>query len=306
MAYLSDQHALGIDLGGTDIKVGLLNREGEVLEFFSCPTPTSSAEAIVQTISEIILTKDKQFDCNLKVGLGVPAVVNRATREVVLAPNLVSRDFPLRRAIEQAIKRPITIDNDANMAALGEWWQGAGSKYDSLILLTLGTGVGAGIIIQGSIFSGAHGWAGEIGHTIVYPNGEKCPCGKKGCLERYASAEAIARHYAAGSEEKASTQEIFSLAKAGNALAQKVINEAIDALALGVYNACLLLDPQGIIIGGGMVNAGEQLMEPLREKITNLYRAYPGKIQAVILQSKLGNRAGVVGAAKAALDIKDY
>lgn len=303
---MSDSLALGIDLGGTDIKVGIVTSAGGLCEFFSRPTPKTSSNDIVREIVEIINETEARYHSLMTVGIGVPAVFDTQKKEVVIAPNLVSKDFPLRMEVEKASRKNIVMNNDANMAAVGEWWQGAGKSFNKLALITLGTGIGAGIILDGKIFSGGHGWAGEIGHTIIIPDGELCSCGKKGCLEAYASAAAIARRYAAKGHAWITPQEVFIAAKEKNEDARAVISEAIETLSLAIYNFTLMFDVDAVILGGGMTNAGDQLMLPLNKQIDDLFKVYPGKKLTTIRKAALENKAGVLGAAKAALDMNNF
>lgn len=295
--------AIGIDIGGTDIKYGIVEPTGNILEFSSLPTPKTSAEDIIQVITQLIAGKDIQYNTYLAVGIGIPGVYDTGLREVIITPNLASKNYSWHQAIEKASSRRVAMDNDANMAALGEWWQGAGKKIQHLLLLTLGTGVGAGIIIEGKIFQGSSGWAGEIGNTIVFPGGERCVCGKKGCLEAYASASAISRRYSLIKGVNFNTQEVFAAAENGDDIADTVIEEGIEALAIGIYNYCLIFNPQAVLLGGGMVKAGERLLQPLTKKVTEMLLLYPGKANISIKLAEMENKAGVLGAAKVALDI---
>lgn len=295
--------ALGIDLGGTDIKVGVVDELGSLLDFYVYPTPKTCAEDIVDSIAHIIAVKEKKHAATLLVGIGLPGVINAKTREVVMASNLVSKDYPLRKAIEGAVGRQIVIDNDANMAAIGEWWKGAGKEYKDFVLLTLGTGIGAGIIIRNEIYRGSGGQAGEIGHTIVFPGGEPCACGKNGCLETYASAAAVARRYSTAEGWDIKTETVFELAREGNCSASKIIEEAVEALSLAIYNYILLYDPESVILGGGMIQAGEQLLRPIRIRIAALLGIYPSNQAIKVRPAELGNKAGVFGAAKSAFDM---
>lgn len=299
---MHSKFALGIDLGGTDIKVGVVDKSGKLLDFSTFSTPKTSAEEIVKRIVEVILAKESEYG-SLMVGIGVPGIVDISTRELVMAPNLVSKGYPLRRGIEDLLGKKIVIDNDANFAALGEWWMGAGKNHENGVLLTLGTGIGAGVIIGNKLFKGSRGLAGEVGHTIVFPEGEECACGKKGCLETYASAGAIARRYSISQGIDVNTEKVFELARQGNDVAYKIIQEAVDTLSIALYNFVLNYDPQCVVLGGGMIQAGNQFLIPLRKKTNALLKVYPGNHEIEIRLAELENKAGIFGAAKAVFDM---
>lgn len=307
---------IGVDLGGTHMACGVVNDKGQMLCQEERPTQLERpypevlrdmADLIKQTVQKRgLLMADM-----MSVGIGVPGAVDATKGVCVYANNLYWYDVPVVDAIQKTINKPIFIDNDANCAALAESVVGVcrGSKVS--VLLTLGTGVGSGIVIDGKIFTGAHCAGPEWGHMILRMGGRRCTCGKKGCSETYCSATALIkdgmrevnRHKgslilqkANGHVSKINAKMIFESAKEGDAVAQKVVREYIDALADLLHSIINVLDPDVIAIGGGVSKAGDFLLEPLREKVlSNLF--YPTMQKVRIELATLGNEAGIIGAA---------
>ncbi len=306
------QLCFGVDIGGTAVKVGLFTSEGELLKKWEFATErTGDGRDILRDAANFIL--DKVDEMSLKrdeitgIGVGVPGPV-KDDGEVQELPNLGLGHFNIEEALEELTGFRVKAGNDANVAALGEQWQGSGKGYQNMVLVTLGTGVGGGIILKGTMLAGSNGAAGEIGHILVNEQEEAyCGCGKRGCLEQYASATGIVRiakdRLAAFAEpstlrnpEELSVKRVFDAAKAGDALAKKVVEEALRYLGLALSHIAQVIDPEVFVIGGGVSKAGEI--------ITDTVKSYYEKNVMNALKNKefrlatLGNDAGIYGSAK--------
>ena len=290
--------AYGVDVGGTTIKLGLFDGRGSLLSRGSIPTDTSDRGAhILPQISKWIRRQDVPLNQISGVGLGVPGPVRRdgtVNRCVNLGWGVVPVAEELSGLLDGVSVR---VANDANAAALGECWQGAGREMDSLLLVTLGTGVGGGLVLHGDVVAGAHGSAGEIGHMTVNPDEtQPCSCGKRGCLEQYASAGGIVRLAQAAGLRVESAKEVSDLAAWGNERARAVLEKAGRLLGLALSYAACLVDVDGILIGGGVAAAGEWLLNPVRDAFAaNVFHAASSTKLAL---ASLGNDAGLYGAAR--------
>ncbi|MDE6411647.1 MAG: ROK family protein [Clostridia bacterium] len=305
---------IGIDLGGMSAKAAVLN--GGVLEG-KCSVATSKEDSPKKTAEKLAyLAKEAarkagiDFDKISAIGIGSPGAVDSETGMVVSWTNFDWTGVELARLVSESIKKPVFVLNDANAAALGEAKYGAGKKYSDSILITLGTGVGGGIMIGGKLFEGYKSAGAEIGHAIIRQGGELCTCGRRGCFERYASASALIRSTKRAMEEhKESALWKFAktldevngrtafLARAeGDETAQKVVSDYIAALGEGIVNLVNILRPQAIILGGGVSHEGENLLAPLREYVRPQIYAYD-YAPVDILCAELGNDAGLYGAA---------
>ncbi|HEN6632718.1 TPA: ROK family glucokinase [Streptococcus agalactiae] len=312
---------LGIDLGGTTIKFGILTLEGEVQEKWAIETNTlENGRHIVSDIVESLkhrlslygLTKD-DF---LGIGMGSPGAVDRTSKTVTGAFNLNWADTQeVGSVIEKEVGIPFFIDNDANVAALGERWVGAGSNNPDVVFVTLGTGVGGGVIADGNLIHGVAGAGGEIGHMIVDPeNGFTCTCGNKGCLETVASATGVVRvarqlaeQYEGSSAIKAAidngdtvtSKDIFIAAEDGDKFANSVVERVSRYLGLAAANISNILNPDSVVIGGGVSAAGEFLRSRVEKYFVTF--AFPQvKKSTKIKIAELGNDAGIIGAASLA------
>ncbi|HGI2942026.1 TPA: ROK family glucokinase [Streptococcus agalactiae] len=312
---------LGIDLGGTTIKFGILTLEGEVQEKWAIETNTlENGRHIVSDIVESLkhrlslygLTKD-DF---LGIGMGSPGAVDRTSKTVTGAFNLNWADTQeVGSVIEKEVGIPFFIDNDANVAALGERWVGAGANNPDVVFVTLGTGVGGGVIADGNLIHGVAGAGGEIGHMIVDPeNGFTCPCGNKGCLETVASATGVVRvarqlaeQYEGSSAIKAAidngdtvtSKDIFIAAEDGDKFANSVVERVSRYLGLAAANISNILNPDSVVIGGGVSAAGEFLRSRVEKYFVTF--AFPQvKKSTKIKIAELGNDAGIIGAASLA------
>jgi glucokinase len=316
----SPKYVLGVDLGGTNIVVGAIPDDGgEDVGLRIEDTPTAAgADAVVNTIvsmiegviEEAITLKGAKREDFVGVGIGAPGPLDRKNGVVIVAPNLGWRDFPLRDAVADRVEIPATLDNDANCATLGEWWRGAAQGTRNVVGLTIGTGIGGGIVLDGQLYHGASDVAGEIGHTTIDSTGRYCRCGNYGCLEAYASGPAIAlRAREALERDEASVLHrmvnenlstltaatVYDAANNGDALALEVVRDTAKFLGTGVANLLNLLNPDVVVITGGVTRAGDRLFEPLRAEVKR--RAFRPAVQACrIVPGKLAGTAGMVGA----------
>lgn len=316
---------MGVDLGGTNIVVGVLpidGGSGDVLALKSEPTEAHRGakyvvDKIVLLIEEARAEVVAQFGGSRSdfagIGIGSPGPLNRPTGTVINTPNLGWRNFPLRDLVSNAVNLPAVLDNDANCATYGEWWLGAGRNVNTLIGLTLGTGIGGGIVLNGEIFHGVSDAAGEIGHMTIEANGRKCPCGNYGCLEAYASGPAIAARAAEGIEsgaesmltdlvagelDKITAATVYEAVILGDPYANDVMRETAKFLGAGVGNIINIFNPEMVVIAGGVTKAGDHLFVPLRAEARR--RAFKSAMDACqITPALLPGTAGVIGAAGA-------
>jgi glucokinase len=305
---------VGVDLGGTTIKMAIVDADhGNVINRWEIPTNTSdNGKYIVNDMALSIKENLNQYPelHILGIGIGAPGpVINQGT--IKEAVNLGWKNFPLKELMEKELQKPVYVENDANCAALGEMWKGAGRNSTNIVCLTLGTGVGGGVIINGDIVQGVGGGGGEIGHMPVqFDDSFQCNCGKKGCLETVASATGIVnifskleKEYSERSElkdlytsnGKISTREIFDYAKKGDSLAKQVVEKASSYLGIAIANLAAILNPEKVILGGGVSNAGNILIETV-EKFYSQYAFPPTKNDTKIVLAELGNDAGILGA----------
>ena len=312
---------IGIDLGGTSVKLAILTAEGDIQQKWTIPTNINDEGAhivpdIVASIKHHLDLYKMTADDFQGIGMGSPGAVDREAGTVEGAFNLNWKTLqPVREVIEREIGIPIFIDNDANVAALGEKWRGAGADDRDVVFVTLGTGVGGGIIAEGNLIHGTAGSGGEIGHMTVEPGGFDCTCGKKGCLETVASATGVvklarkhAEEYAGNAQlkfiiddgQEITSKMIFDLAKEDDELAVLVVDRAAYYLGLACSHIGNLLNPAYIVIGGGVSAAGEYLLEQVRTYFTDF--TFPNvKKTTHIKLAALGNDAGIVGACYLAL-----
>lgn len=315
---------IGIDLGGTSTKFAIIKKSGDIIDKWSIKTDTSDdGSHVVPNIIESILTKMDELamstDEFIGIGMGSPGSVNRAEGTVVGAYNLNWRTVqPVKKTIEKALGIPFYLDNDANVAALGEQWKGAGANEPNVVFITLGTGVGGGIIVNNQLVQGSSDTAGEIGHMTVGDNRfeYQCTCGKTGCLETLASATGIAR-IATEMLKKSKVQssletifkenkkleavDVFNEAKNGDELALEVVNIICDYLAFAIGNISNLLNPSTIVIGGGVSKAGDILKQTVESHLSD-YLFPPLRNKTTVRIAQLENDAGVIGASSLVLN----
>lgn len=294
----------GLDMGGTQLKFGLLDEEGRILFKDKASTPSSIA-GLFGLIRQVWEDLKKIKNQNIAAaGLGFPGIFSAKDQKILQSPNYPELDgFDLRLPLDHLFDIPYWIDNDANLAAYGEWTCGAGKGVQSLILLTLGTGVGSGLILGGDLWHGACGFAGEMGHIIVNPDGERCCCGAQGCLETEAAAGPIVRNYNSlrSADEDITSEEVFQRAKKGDEAARKSFERAGYYLGIGLGIAINLLNPEKILLGGGVMESGDLLMPRAIEEAQQ--RSYKASFSCCSIErASLGNDAGLIGAASWARD----
>jgi glucokinase len=306
--------AVGLDVGGTKILAVRAARDGRILARAEAPTPADDQEATLAAMVEAargLMTADV-----LAVGVGAAGMVDVANGILRFAPNLAWRDLAIAEHMRAAIGVPCQLDNDANVAAYGEFRFGAGRGYRHVLLVTVGTGIGGGIIIDGRLFRGANGYAAEIGHVVVEPLGPLCGCGNRGCWEQVASGNAIGRlgreaarkdpsgaiARLAGDPETATGAIVTRAALEGDRTAVEILGVVGTRLGIGIAGLVNVLDPQLVIVGGGAVAAGELLLEPARVAFHDTVEAPDRRPSVPIVAAQLGNDAGAVGAAALALE----
>lgn len=313
---------LGIDLGGTAIKTALVSEDKAILAQESRPTEAEQGLEVVlknmlASAEAVIATSGIDREDILAAGIGAPGPLNGQEGIVYSPPNLPGwENVPLAKLMSDGLGIPCFLENDANAACYGEFWMGAGQGCENMCVLTLGTGVGGGIVTHGKLLRGIDGTAGEIGHLKVSRNGRSCGCGATGCLETYGSVTGMVLTAREGLESgvvstlteacdldlSALTGKMISeAAEAGDAFAQQVIQETATWLGVGISSLINLFNPEKIILCGGMTDAGESLLQPIREVATS--RAFPVPAARVeIIPGALGNDSGVLGCAGIALE----
>ena len=305
------RYVFGADVGGTTVKIGLLTETGEKLDFWEIPTRTENhGENIIPDIADSIRAKMKEKNIEdtqvVGAGIGVPGAVN-ADGVCHQAVNLGWEKVNVVNELHSKLKLPVKAGNDANVAALGEAWKGGGQGYPNMLLVTLGTGVGGGIIVDGKILNGAKGSGGEIGHLhLVDDEPETCGCGNHGCFEMYASATGavrIAKRILEKSDEDSvlrgkdfECRDIFDAAKAGDKVAKDIAEHYGYYLGKGIAAVASVVNPEIIVLGGGGSKAGDMLFDLLMPSFKEF--VFPGCADAKFALAKLGNDAGVYGAAK--------
>ncbi len=321
MCENADDLVLGVDLGGTKILTAVTNSQGKMLSRDHNITPAQKGhEAVIQSILESAHRALEQADVAISeltaVGIGAPGLSNPETGIIFTSPNLPGwRGIPLRDIMQEKLGKKTFLINDANAAALGEFYFGAARGARNFIYITLSTGIGGGIVVDGEIYSGAIGAAGEVGHMTIDDDGPICNCGNRGCWETLASGTALAREarrrikegvttsileYAGGDVEKVTAQVIHSAAEQGDSLAEELIARTGYYVGVGLVNLINIFNPELIIIGGGLSNIGDMLLKPAFKVAEE--RAYKEAFRAVRFASAgLGRNSGVLGAAAFAL-----
>lgn len=289
----------GFDIGGTQIKYGLVDPEGRLAVKGKVRSPGSMA-GILAVLEETWAGLKKKAPGPIRAcGFGIAGFYSTKERKILQSPNYPSLDgYPILPALRRFINVPVRIGNDANMAAFGEFRHGAGQGARSLVLLTVGTGIGGGIILDGRLWEGEGGYAGELGHITVNPDGETCGCGRRGCLETEASAPRLVRNYQAlsGRTDVTDSKDVFLRAKAGDRAALESFGKLAYWLGIGIGIIVTALDPEKVLIGGGVVSAGRLLLDPVVEEARRWSHPIPFA-GCRIEKAALGNDAGLVGAA---------
>ena len=305
---------IGVDLGGTNIKAGLIAEDGEVIRRHRVTTdahlgPRGVADRICGACRELLATADQRGAAVRGVGVGSPGTIDIESGVVLFSPNLDGwNDVPLRAMVEDGLGMRCVVDNDANVAALAEQWVGVGQGTGSLVLLTLGTGIGGGIVLDGRIWHGGNGVAGEVGHMSINPDGPLCGCGNRGCLEAYASATAMVRPMRetidagaptalAARRDELTAALIHAAAVDGDAAARANIEQTGRYIGVGVSNLMHILNPEAVAFSGGVTAAGEMLLEPVRQEVK--WRTLEASRRDVRISfSALPEDAGLIGAAR--------
>ncbi len=305
---------IGIDLGGTFIKYGIVNEDGEIIEKEKAATPAGCGYAetveIIVSVTGKISAEHGAPVCGL--GIGAPGVVDGEKGVVRSSGNLGWENKPLAEDLSAMLGIPVMLSNDANAAAYGEYVCGAGKQYNSVVLITLGTGVGSGIVLNGKLYEGNEGAGAELGHEVIRVGGEKCACGRRGCFEAYASATALIRQTKRAMEKDRQSKlwqlcegdinnvngkTAFDGAAVGDKTAKRVVNNYLRYLSEGLANIANTFRPEVILIGGGISAQGEKLTIPLQKRVEKLMLGHGGYAPVKILTASLGNDAGLVGAA---------
>ncbi|MGW7384683.1 ROK family protein [Streptomyces sp. NPDC054794] len=301
------RHVIALDVGGTGMKAALVGDGGELLHRARRATgrergPGAVVEGILDFAAELRAYGAERFgEPAVAAGVAVPGIVDERRGIAVYAANLGWRDVPLRDLLEKRLGSPVALGHDVRTGGLAEGRIGAGKGADRFLFVPLGTGIAGAIGLDGRVEAGAHGFAGEIGHIVVRPGGTSCPCGQRGCLERYASASAVSEAWAAACGDlDADASDCAKAVASGDPNAVRVWQEAVDALADGLVTALTLLDPRTLIIGGGLAEAGETLFTPLREAVRQ--RVTFQKLPSVV-PAALGDTAGCLGAGLLARDL---
>ncbi|MDF2645570.1 MAG: glucokinase [Paenibacillus sp.] len=310
---MSDQIYIGVDLGGTNIKVGICDEQGKLLQTFEGPTGAENGsdfviERIAQYVRQIVEESPFEWEQVAGIGAGLAGFMDIPEGFVKFSPNLLWHNVPAKKMLEEFLGKTVKIDNDANVAALGEAWAGSGAGIPNVVCYTLGTGVGGGIIINGKIYQGSTGMAGELGHMSVVPDIEaiQCGCGQMGCLETVSSATGIVRMANEAVErgektslalhEKIEAKHVFDAAKSGDEVSLRIVNRAAYYIGRSMAAMAVIINPKRFIIGGGVSKAGEILFQPIRETFKK-YTPDTASEGVEIVAATLGNDAGIVGAA---------
>ncbi|MEV4412113.1 ROK family glucokinase [Catellatospora sp. NPDC049609] len=305
---------IGVDIGGTKVLGGVVDPDGTVIATSRRDTPAGDVAATRDVIIDVVkdLSTEHKVDA---VGIGAAGWIDATRSTVLFAPNLAWRDEPLREYVAKAVNLPVVVENDANVAAWAEFRYGAAADAeDSMVMFTVGTGIGGGIVLGGGLVRGAHGIAAEIGHMLAVPDGHVCGCGRHGCIEQYASGNALVRFARAGAQaepgraglllskadgkvENITGPIVTAAAQAGDEIAIDAFGQIGYWLGQGLADLVQILDPQVLVVGGGVIDAGDLLMTPARQSYLDSL-AQRGRLPVAELRAaKMGNVAGLVGAA---------
>lgn len=284
----------GVDVGGTKILAAVVDAHGQVVDEERIASPAAHVEAMTESIVGLVRGLAARHLIEA-VGIGAAGYINKDRSTVLFAPNIAWRNVDLKAEVESRVHLPVVVENDGNAAAWGEFQFGAGRDVDDMVMVTVGTGVGGGIVANGALLRGAYGVAAEIGHITVVPGGDLCGCGKRGCLEAYASGTALT-----SGVPGMTGPEITAAAKAGDPGCIEAIAEIGRWLGGGLASLAAVVDPARIVIGGGVAEAGHLLLDPIREAFHEQLTGVGYRPEAQIVSAALGNHAGVIGAADVA------
>ena len=308
--------AIGIDIGGTSIKGAVVNSEGKVLTRFAMDVDKSaSGENEVNRFCDVMIKSLNEFDSHLKlagVGIGMPGILDMDKGKVVSSPNLPNwNGLHICSLISKRMSLPVYLNNDANVAALAEARFGSGKEYNDLIMLTLGTGVGGGIVIDNKLYDGHLHMGAELGHMVIRVNGEKCGCGRRGCFEAYASATALIRetkkemdkcpdslmHEVVKELGKVNAKVVFEASRKGDKAAIRVMKKYVRYLGEGILNYCNIFRPEVVVLSGGVANEGDYLLDQIRRYLKNHNYGMKGSPKVELKVASLGYDSGKIGAA---------
>lgn len=305
----------GIDLGGTFIKCAIIDDSGKLIIKDKIPTGKERGFTLVaKDMADLVMSLCKKANLTVEgIGVGSPGAIDSANGVIIYNNNIGWRNADLRKEIGKTLDLPVFVANDANVAALGEQFYGSGKNYQNIVFITLGTGVGGGIVIDGKLFEGFKSVGAEIGHAVIRMGGEKCSCGRRGCFEAYASATALINQtkkamlkdkssalwsLCGGDLNKVDGKTPFDGLRLGDKTAKKVVSTYIKYLSEGVLNLCNEFRPEAVLIGGGICAEGETIFKPLKERVNKYIYGGIDYAPVEILTASLGNDAGVYGAAR--------
>ena len=309
-----NSNTIGIDVGGTKVLGGVVSQTGEILATARRDTPREGGQALTQTIADVAIELSKQFPVD-SIGVSAAGFISSDRQTILATPNIAGwNGVNLDQELTKIIGKRIVLENDANSAAWGEFKFGAGRGLKDLMMLTLGTGVGGGLILGGSVFRGAFGIGAELGHIRIVPEGHLCGCGIRGCLEQYASGSALMRHAREainaspdlarnllargdGTLEGLKGQHITEAARDEDPVALAAFNTMASYLGAGIASLCAVIDPSCIVLGGGVIDAGEIFLAPTRKAALSLIPFSGKHPYPEIVPAELGNNAGLVGVA---------
>ena len=305
--------AIGVDVGGTKVAAGVVDEKGRVIADLRQPTPSTDPAAVEQTIADCVRRLRKDHDV-VAVGIGAAGFIDAGRSTVLFAPNLAWRDEPLRDEVAKLVDLPVVVENDANAAAWGEYRFGAGQGESHMVCVTVGTGIGGGMVLDGALFRGRFGIGAEFGHMQVVEDGRRCGCGQSGCWEQYCSGRALlheAREIADvqkvygrrllelgdGKPEGIEAPEVTKAAIEGDPAALECFSVVGHWLGQGLANLAAMLDPGAFVVGGGVADAGDLLLDPARRHFGQVLTGTGFRPRPEIRHASLGNWAGMVGAA---------
>jgi len=305
--------ACGVDVGGTKIAGGVVDEDGNILEELRVESPATDSEAIEEAIAGLVAQLGSRHEIGA-VGVGAAGYVDKSRSVVMFAPNIAWRDVDLKAELEERVRLPVVVENDATAAAWGEFRYGAGADAEDLLLVTVGTGVGGGLVLDGEVYRGAFGVGAEIGHMRVVPNGILCGCGNHGCFEQYASGSALVREAraaasggsllaralldrAGGDPAKITGPLVTEAARDGDPFAIEQLAALGKWLGEGIASLAAILDPEVVAIGGGVSEAEELLLDPIRAAFATQLPGRGHRPMLEIRKARLGNRAGLIGVA---------
>jgi glucokinase len=310
---------IGVDVGGTKVAAGVVDENGRVLDVLKRRTPSTSVERTADTIAEVVDELRAAHDC-AAVGVGAAGFVDGDRATLMFAPNLAWRDEPLRDRVAERVGLPVVVENDANAMAWGEYRFGAGRGHEHLVALTIGTGIGGGLVLGGVLQRGRFGVAAEFGHVRMIPDGRRCGCGNRGCWEQYASGRALKREareiadvepvraarileLAGGQLGDISGEDVTTAAEEGDPVALECFELVGRRLGQGLADLAAIFDPGAFVIGGGVADAGPLLLDPVRREYANRLTGRGHRPLAEVRLAELGIAAGLVGAADLVRDL---